>query len=168
MTKAILFWVCQRRGQTDDFTQPYFEAKSSKDGAWYDVDMFLAHRFIIDGDVNVRIRFVGFGSEEDEWVNLKTPVRERSIPLENSDCKKVKPGNLVLCFQERRDMARYYDACILEIQRRVHDIRGCRCLFLIRYDQDNSDTREGSTEEIMLETVVGFLLRSVSGAVMKD
>ncbi|KAI4379929.1 hypothetical protein MLD38_006165 [Melastoma candidum] len=120
MTKAILFWVCQRRGQTDDFTQPYFEAKSSKDGAWYDVDMFLAHRFIIDGDV------------------------------------------------ERRDMARYYDACILEIQRRVHDIRGCRCLFLIRYDQDNSDTREGSTEEIMLETVVGFLLRSVSGAVMKD
>lgn len=47
----------------------------------------------------VRVRFVGFGAEEDEWVNIKTAVRERSIPLEHSECHLVKVGDLVLCFQ---------------------------------------------------------------------
>lgn len=47
----------------------------------------------------VRVRFVGFGAEEDEWVNIKKAVRERSIPLEHSECHKVKVGDLVLCFQ---------------------------------------------------------------------
>lgn len=39
-------------------------------------------------------------------------------------------------FQERRDEARYFDAHVLEVKRRLHDIRGCRCLFLVRYDHD--------------------------------
>lgn len=47
----------------------------------------------------VRVRFSGFGKEEDEWVNVRTGVRERSIPLEPSECEKVKVGDLVLCFQ---------------------------------------------------------------------
>lgn len=47
----------------------------------------------------VRVRFVGFGAEEDEWVNIKQAVRERSVPLEHSECQKVKVGDLVLCFQ---------------------------------------------------------------------
>ena len=47
----------------------------------------------------VRVRFVGFGAEEDEWVNIKQAVRERSVPLEHSECQKVKAGDLVLCFQ---------------------------------------------------------------------
>lgn len=42
-------------------------------------------------------------------------------------------------FQERRDVASYYDAIILEIKRRLHDIRGCRCIFLVRYDHDKSE-----------------------------
>lgn len=87
----------------------------------------------------VRIRYVGFGAEEDEWVNIKESVRERSIPLENSECHKVKVGDHVLCFQERRDQASYHDAHVLEVQRRMHDIRGCRCRFLIQYDQDGSE-----------------------------
>lgn len=117
-----------------------FEARSSKDGAWYDVDVFLAHRFL-SGEFEVCVRFVGFGAEEDEWVNVKKSVRQRSIPLEHSECHKVKVGDLVLCFQEKRDQAIYYDAHVLEIQRRLHDIRGCRCLFLLRYDHDDSEER---------------------------
>ncbi|KAK9273270.1 hypothetical protein L1049_018077 [Liquidambar formosana] len=124
-----------------DLSELEFEARSSKDGAWYDVDMFLTHRFLTSGEPEVRVRFVGFGAEEDEWVNVKKAVRERSVPLEHSECQKIKVGDIVLCFQERRDQAIYYDAHVLEIQRRLHDIRGCRCLFLIRYDHDNSEER---------------------------
>ena len=32
-------------------------------------------------------------------MNVKRGVRERSIPLEHSECHKVKLGDLVLCFQ---------------------------------------------------------------------
>ncbi|XP_059460771.1 protein SAWADEE HOMEODOMAIN HOMOLOG 1-like isoform X2 [Corylus avellana] len=124
-----------------DLSELEFEAKSSKDAAWYDVDMFVAHRFLGTGEVEVRVRFVGFGAEEDEWLNVKKAVRQRSVPLEHSECHTVKVGDVLLCFQERRDQAIYYDARVLEIQRRLHDIRGCRCLFLIKYDHDNTEER---------------------------
>lgn len=124
-----------------DLSDLEFEARSSKDGAWYDVDAFVAHRFLGAGEVEVRVRFVGFGAEEDEWVKVKNAVRQRSIPLEHSECHNVKVGDLVLCFQEKRDQAIYYDAHVIEIQRRLHDIRGCRCLFLLRYDHDSTEER---------------------------
>lgn len=124
-----------------DLSELEFEARSSKDGAWYDVDMFLCHRILPSGEAEVRVRFAGFGAEEDEWVNVKNAVRERSVPLEHSECHKVQVGDLVCCFQERRDQAIYYDAHVIDIQRRMHDIRGCRCLFLIRYDHDNTEER---------------------------
>nr|CAN74985.1 hypothetical protein VITISV_008770 [Vitis vinifera] len=68
-------------------------------GRLYDVDTFLTHRFLSSGELEVRVRFVGFGAEEDEWVNVKKAVRERSLPLEHSECHKVKVGDVVLCFQ---------------------------------------------------------------------
>lgn len=109
-----------------DLSELEFEAKSSTDGAWYDVDTFLGHRFLDSDEVEVLVRFVGFGAEEDEWINVKKGIRQRSVPLENSECHKVKVGDLLLCFQERRDHAIYYDAHVIGIQRRMHDIRGCR------------------------------------------
>ncbi|KAJ6801188.1 SAWADEE HOMEODOMAIN-like protein 1 isoform X1 [Iris pallida] len=118
-----------------------FEARSSKEGAWYDVATFLAHRVLYSGEPEVRVRFQGFGAEEDEWVNVKKAVRERSIPLESSECKRVEVGDLVLCYRERSDHAMYYDAHVLEIQRKQHDIRGCRCLFLIKYDHDQIEEK---------------------------
>ncbi|XP_011092402.1 protein SAWADEE HOMEODOMAIN HOMOLOG 1 isoform X2 [Sesamum indicum] len=124
-----------------DISRLEFEARSSKDGAWYDVDTFLSHRFLRSGDIEVYVRYVGFGAEEDEWVNVRNDVRERSVAFEHSECQKVKAGDLVVCFQERQDQARYYDAHVIDIQRRLHDIRGCRCLFLIRYDHDNAQER---------------------------
>ncbi|XP_038711427.1 protein SAWADEE HOMEODOMAIN HOMOLOG 1-like isoform X1 [Tripterygium wilfordii] len=124
-----------------DLSELEFEAKSSTDEAWYDVESFLTHRFLSSGEAEVRVRFVGFGAEEDEWVNVKKAVRERSIPLEHTECHAVKVGDLVLCFQERRDQSIYYDAHVIDIQRRLHDIRGCRCRFLIRYDHDNTEER---------------------------
>ncbi|KAL6578493.1 hypothetical protein OROMI_008709 [Orobanche minor] len=115
-----------------DISKLEFEARSSADGAWYD---------------EVCVRYVGFGAEEDEWVNVKNNVRERSIALEHSECDKLNVGDRVVCFQERQDQARYYDAHVVSIQRRLHDIRGCRCLFLIRYDHHKT---ESTLDEIML------------------
>ncbi|KAK4422261.1 protein SAWADEE HOMEODOMAIN2 [Sesamum alatum] len=124
-----------------DISRLEYEARSSKDGAWYDVDAFLSHRFLNSGDLEVYVRYAGFGAEEDEWVNVRNDLRERSVAFEHSECQKVKAGDLVVCFQERQDQARYYDAHVIHIQRRLHDIRGCRCLFLIRYDHDNTHER---------------------------
>lgn len=47
----------------------------------------------------VRVRFAGFRKEDDEWVNVERGVRERSIPLEPSECDRVNVGDLVLCFR---------------------------------------------------------------------
>lgn len=47
----------------------------------------------------VLVRFIGFGEEEDEWINIRKSVRERSIALEHSECSKVRVGDRVLCFQ---------------------------------------------------------------------
>ncbi|KAL4653147.1 hypothetical protein ACB092_01G281800 [Castanea dentata] len=118
-----------------------YEAKSMKDNAWYDVASFLNYKFLSTGELAVRVRFSGFGNEEDEWVNVKRGVRERSIPLEHSECHKVKLGDPVLCFQEREDRAVYQDAYVVGIQKRQHDIRGCRCIFTVRYDHDNTEEK---------------------------
>lgn len=124
-----------------DISELQFEAKSSKDNAWYDVASFLTYRVAGRGELEVRARFAGFGKQEDEWVNVKWGVRERSIPLESSECQKVKVGDLVLCFQERENHAVYCDAYVVEIQRKLHDIRGCRCTFVVRYDHDNIEEK---------------------------
>ncbi|KAG8075904.1 hypothetical protein GUJ93_ZPchr0006g40662 [Zizania palustris] len=76
-----------------------FEAKSAIDGAWYDVALFLSHRLFESGDLEVRVRFSGFGVEEDEWINVRKCVRQRSLPCESTECAAVLPGDLILCFQ---------------------------------------------------------------------
>ncbi|GAV64025.1 hypothetical protein CFOL_v3_07543 [Cephalotus follicularis] len=116
-----------------------FEAKSVRDGAWYDVQNFLAHKNLETGDPEVQVRFAGFGPDEDEWVNVRKHVRQRSLPCEASECVAVLPGDLILCFQEGKDQALYFDAHVLDAQRRRHDVRGCRCRFLVRYDHDQSE-----------------------------
>ncbi|PKU74458.1 protein SAWADEE HOMEODOMAIN HOMOLOG 2-like [Dendrobium catenatum] len=120
-------------------SQLEFEAKSARDGAWYDVSAFLSHRKSETEDPEVRVRFSGFGIEEDEWINVRRCVRQRSLPCENMECIAVLPGDLILCFQEGKEQALYFDAHILDAQRRRHDVRGCRCRFLVRYDHDQSE-----------------------------
>lgn len=116
-----------------------FEARSGRDGAWYDVATFFSHRLVETGDPEVLVRFAGFGPEEDEWVNVRKHVRPRSLPCESSECVAVLPGDLILCFQEGKEQALYFDAHVLDAQRRRHDVRGCRCRFLVRYDHDQSE-----------------------------
>ncbi|CAM6102583.1 unnamed protein product [Calypogeia fissa] len=123
----------------NDSQQMEFEAKSARDGAWYDVSTFISHRLTPSGDPEVRVRFAGFGSEEDEWVNVRSAVRQRSLPCEASECVAVLPGDLILCFQEGNEQALYFDADILDVQRRRHDVRGCRCRFWVRYRHDQSE-----------------------------
>ncbi|XP_074311128.1 protein SAWADEE HOMEODOMAIN HOMOLOG 2-like [Silene latifolia] len=116
-----------------------FEAKSARDGAWYDVHEFLSHRYIDTGNPEVLVCFAGFSPGEDEWVNIRKHVRQRSLPCETSECIVVLPGDLILCFQEGKEQALYFDAHVLDAQRRTHDIRGCRCRFLVRFDHDQSE-----------------------------
>ncbi|KAJ6814006.1 protein SAWADEE HOMEODOMAIN-like protein 2 [Iris pallida] len=123
----------------ENAAQVEFEAKSARDGAWYDVAVFLSHRMFDTDDPEVRVRFSGFGVEEDEWVNVRKFVRQRSLPCENAECVAVLPGDLILCFQEGKEQALYFDAHVLDAQRRRHDVRGCRCRFLVRYDHDQSE-----------------------------
>ncbi|XP_018438586.1 protein SAWADEE HOMEODOMAIN HOMOLOG 2 isoform X2 [Raphanus sativus] len=126
-----------RSGSDNSYLE--FEAKSARDGAWYDVQAFLAHRNLEIGDPEVQVRFAGFEVEEDEWINVKRNVRQRSLPCEASECVAVLAGDLVLCFQEGKDQALYFDATVLDAQRRRHDVRGCRCRFLVRYGHDQSE-----------------------------
>ncbi|KAG8386369.1 hypothetical protein BUALT_Bualt03G0141700 [Buddleja alternifolia] len=122
-----------------DNSQMEFEAKSARDGAWYDVTYFLSHRQLETGNPEALVRFAGFGPEEDEWVNVRRHVRQRSLPCESSECVAVLPGDLILCFQEGKEQALYFDAHVLDAQRRRHDVRGCRCRFLVRYDHDQAE-----------------------------
>ncbi|KAG6790298.1 hypothetical protein POTOM_006446 [Populus tomentosa] len=107
--------------------------------ARYDVGTFQSHRYLDKGDPEVLVRFAGFGPDEDEWLNVCKHVRQRSLPCEASECVAVLPGDLILCFQEGKDQALYFDAHVLDAQRRRHDVRGCRCRFLVRYDHDQSE-----------------------------
>uniref|UniRef100_A0A453KMZ8 SAWADEE domain-containing protein n=1 Tax=Aegilops tauschii subsp. strangulata TaxID=200361 RepID=A0A453KMZ8_AEGTS len=136
------FLMCGLFSETTDkvpeFEDLQFEAKSSKDSAWYDVALFLAHRKTSLGEVEVRVRFIGYGAEEDEWVNVRKAVRQQSIPLESSECRSIVKGDLVLCFKESNDEALHFDAHVVDVQRKQHDIRGCRCLFHVEYDHDQS------------------------------
>ncbi|XP_051135825.1 protein SAWADEE HOMEODOMAIN HOMOLOG 1-like [Andrographis paniculata] len=111
-----------------------FEARSAKDCAWFDVAAFLNYKVLCSGEVFVRVRFAGFGKEEDEWVSLKDAVRERSIPLEHSECERVNVGDLILCYKENEDHALYCDARVLDVERKPHNGNNCACMFLVRYD----------------------------------
>ncbi|KAL1221615.1 SAWADEE HOMEODOMAIN-like protein 2 [Cardamine amara subsp. amara] len=136
-SSGILVPGVMRSGSDNSYLE--FEAKSARDGAWYDVQAFLAHRNLEIGDPEVQVRFAGFEVEEDEWINVKKNVRQRSLPCEASECVAVLAGDLVLCFQEGKDQALYFDAIVLDAQRRRHDVRGCRCRFLVRYSHDQSE-----------------------------
>lgn len=114
-----------------------FEARSAKDFAWFDVSSFLSYRVLSSGELVVRVRFAGFSKDEDEWVSVTKAVRERSVPLEQSECGSVSVGDLVLCFRETEDNALYCDAHIMEIERKTHDSTSCTCIFGVRYDHDN-------------------------------
>lgn len=57
-------------------------------------------------------------------------------------CTLLLHGNIrskLLMSQEGKEQALYFDAHVLDSQRRRHDIRGCRCRFLVRYDHDQSE-----------------------------
>ncbi|KAG8075910.1 hypothetical protein GUJ93_ZPchr0006g46223 [Zizania palustris] len=40
---------------------------------------------------------------------------------------------------EGKEQALYFDARVHDTQRRHHDVRGCRCRFLVRYVHDGSE-----------------------------
>ncbi|KAG7591755.1 SAWADEE domain [Arabidopsis thaliana x Arabidopsis arenosa] len=132
-------FVQTRKGKASDLADLAFEAKSARDYAWYDVSSFLTYRVLRTGELEVRVRFSGFDNRHDEWVNVKTSVRERSIPVEPSECGRVNVGDLLLCFQEREDQALYCDGHVVNIKRGIHDHGRCNCVFLVRYDLDNTE-----------------------------
>lgn len=62
----------------------------------YKLGLIYAYLFMFQ---EVRVRFSGFGAEEDEWINVRKCVRQRSLPCEATECVAVLPGDLILCFQ---------------------------------------------------------------------
>lgn len=116
-----------------------FEALSSKDCAWYDVAVFLNFRVMYTGELAIRVRFSGFSHDEDEWVNARNGIRERSIPLVASECHKVKVGDLCLCYRANEDHALYSDAHVVRIERQSHDNDNCTCTFVVRFEYDNAE-----------------------------
>ncbi|KAE8766998.1 homeobox-like resistance [Hordeum vulgare] len=119
---------------SSDNGQVQFEAKSASNGEWYDVAAFLSHRFTETKDPEVQVRFSWLGPEEDEWVDVCKCVRPRSL-----QCVALLPGDLILCSKGGKEQAAYFDAHVLEVQRRRHDVRGCRCRFLVCNDHDHSE-----------------------------
>ncbi|KAI3526867.1 hypothetical protein L1887_06133 [Cichorium endivia] len=63
-------------------------------------------------------------------------LHERALHRRHLKLAQQIYASTVLCFQEKTDQARYYDAQVMDIQRKLYDIRGCRCIFLIRYEHD--------------------------------
>lgn len=122
-----------------DLTELAYEARSSRDFAWYDVASFLSYRVLTTGEVEARVRFAGFSNKDDEWVDVRNAVRERSVPLEPSECDRIKVGDMVMCFREREYEAVYRDAHVMDIQRQSHDNTSCTCLFVIRFYHDDSE-----------------------------
>lgn len=59
----------------------------------------------------------------------------------------LKPFLSLLLFepQEGNDEALHFDAHVLEVQRKQHDIRGCRCVFHVEYDHDGSQVFQQQT-----------------------
>ncbi|KAF8086909.1 hypothetical protein N665_0609s0039 [Sinapis alba] len=133
----------RQKGKASDVSDLAFEAKSARDDAWYDVASFMTYRYLRTGELEVRVRFSGFDNQHDEWVNVKTSVRERSIPVEPSECGRVKVGDLLLCFQDREDEALYCDAHVVNIKRGSHDHRSCNCVFFVRYEFDDTEEQLG-------------------------
>lgn len=123
-----------------------FEAMSSKDCAWFDVAQFLNFRIMYTGELEVRVRFSGFSHDQDEWVNVRKQLRERSIPLEASECDKVKVGDLVLCYRANEDHALYSDAHVLKIERQMHDKDYCSCTFVVRFEYDDAEMKVKCSE----------------------
>ncbi|KVH97991.1 hypothetical protein Ccrd_023805 [Cynara cardunculus var. scolymus] len=116
-----------------------FEALSSKDCAWYDVAAFLNFRVLYCGELEVRVRFCGFSHDQDEWVNVRRGLRERSIPLVPSECHKVKVGDHLLCYRANEDHALYSDAHAIKVERQLHDKDDCTCIFVVRFEYDNAE-----------------------------
>uniref|UniRef100_A0A453Q8A8 Homeobox domain-containing protein n=1 Tax=Aegilops tauschii subsp. strangulata TaxID=200361 RepID=A0A453Q8A8_AEGTS len=75
------------------------EAKSPRNGAWYDVAAIQSCRFSETGEQEVQVWFSGFGAEEEEWINVCKSVRLRSLPCIATECVGVLPGDLILCYQ---------------------------------------------------------------------
>ncbi|GAA0141799.1 hypothetical protein LIER_02855 [Lithospermum erythrorhizon] len=114
-----------------------FEAKSARDLAWYDVGSFLSYKVTTNGgELLVRVRFAGFDNSNDEWVSVEKEVRERSIPLDDSECHMVEVGDLVLCYRNDEDDDMYFDAHVVRVERNSHHLTACNCVFVVRYDHD--------------------------------
>ncbi|KAL2608893.1 hypothetical protein R1flu_027466 [Riccia fluitans] len=114
------------------------EGKSSKEGAWFDVHSILQHRVNETGEGEVEVSFKGFSSSNNEWLDPHASLRLQSKPCDESDCVLVLLGDLVLCFQETRNQSLHFDAEVVGVKRRRHDVRGCRCRFLVKFYHDGT------------------------------
>ncbi|AQL03550.1 protein SAWADEE HOMEODOMAIN HOMOLOG 2 isoform X1 [Zea mays] len=118
-----------------------FEAKSARDGSWYLVEEFLTEKFCESGDLQVLVRFPGFGVEEAEWIDVRTcTLRQRSVPYKATECADVHIWDPVLCYKVSEQSGLYFDAEVHAIERKTHNSgEECDCKILVLYVHDNSE-----------------------------
>ncbi|KAG2649632.1 hypothetical protein PVAP13_1NG233138 [Panicum virgatum] len=86
------------------------------------------------------VQFPRFGAEQAEWVNARTCLRQRSLPLRATECVLVHCWDLVLCYKEsEQSTGLYFDARVHGREIKSHDSRECDCRFLVRYEHDQSE-----------------------------
>ncbi|XP_039786401.1 protein SAWADEE HOMEODOMAIN HOMOLOG 2-like [Panicum virgatum] len=117
-------------------SQIKYEAKSDRDGSWYDVDV-ISFRTSELGELEAIVQLSGFGAEEAGWVNARTCLRQRSVPFRATECELVRCWDFVLCYKESEQGGLYFDARVHG--RKIHDSRECDCKFLVRYEHDQSE-----------------------------
>ncbi|KAG0529263.1 hypothetical protein BDA96_05G083300 [Sorghum bicolor] len=117
-----------------------YEAKSARDGAWFDVQDIVAQRFCESGDLELLVHFSGLGAEEPEWINARTCLRQRSVPYKATECATVRCRDPVLCYKVSEQSGLYFDAEVHVIERKTrHPREECDCKILVLYVHDNSE-----------------------------
>ncbi|PWA57274.1 Chromo domain-like protein [Artemisia annua] len=69
---------------------------------------------------------------------LKMCANDRSHSSTQSAIESCLEISYFVSNSEKPDQPRYYDAQVIDIQRKLHDIRGCGCIFLVQYEHDKT------------------------------
>ncbi|CAL4970503.1 unnamed protein product [Urochloa decumbens] len=130
-----------------------YEAKSNRDGAWYDVDAVVSSRVSESGESEVMVQYSGYGADHAEWVNAFTSLRQRSVPFKATECVLVRCRDLVLCYKESQQSCLYFDAVVHARRVPSHYTSQCDCKFLVRYEHDDSEVFLYTSNIVQTNTV---------------
>jgi hypothetical protein len=121
------------------------EARSAADGAWYDCALVFT-------SARPMIRFVGYGSEDDEPLRSLRHLRFSSLATEPSDCPAVRAGAAVTAFRRSPEAELWVDATVAAKRPGAH-ARGapCDCCYTVAWADAQGQTAVGLQDICMLD-----------------